>query len=1045
MENENQETTDNILNNSSPNLLLRDDSSEKDDIEEELETKIISRQIKATRTTAYEALRLTEQKDLNYDLIRFDMTFQSSEDKYFWRVYHTPKEVRKHIKKLVERISKNEILLLNNKPIDPVIIQIRHDNDVLNYLQNVTDFYLQLFEEPNLWVDPFFVNFFNIGGNSFLKQNAGIKPFEGWVEKKVDKHCCRKFFTCLCPFWELICFKRYNKRWIVLNIDNLFYLNDSMEKEGKIVYFFDKDMKVERDGKDCLTVKNSSMNLHLKFDTFFERELWREELEIRKHNMSMLSKFNRYEAYTTAKRYNLCQWFCDGKSYYDDLYEKIMAAEKCIYITDWWMSPEVFLKRPVDTKIYLDMKEKKIISKDLGDKMSRLMDILDYKARQGVKIYILIYYEVSIAVTLNSSHTLNMFKSLSPNIKVTRSPSGEGTLLWSHHEKLVVIDNIIGYVGGLDLCWGRFDFRSHPIYEAPNPEGIYYFPFIDYSNARICDFSEVQNYTKESVSRQDNLHMPWHDVHARIIGPAVADILRHFIERWNHANFADRKEKGITSMHQGSSFSQNKYNFWNKFSEILRKKGVAMEQKKSAEIMNNPLNKLESKETINIEQNKIGAEEDKKLQEEFLKGKRQIDEDHLFEKVDSKNIDENGEIKTSKRPAFYDKLVKSIAETGNRAMAINFEEQIANDELYKKYFETGSITSSVQVLRSSSGWSAGIKTTEKSILKAYYDLIQNAKHYIYIENQFFISKAWTEEEKSECPYSISDIVKNEIALYLRRRVEKAYMNKENFKIYVFLPLLPGFDGEPENSRTLQIIMKHTYASICRNYGLSIIESLRKVMGENWKNYIGFYSLRNHGLVNNVPRTEILYIHSKLMIIDDTKVLIGSANINDRSMLGKRDSEFAVIIKENKALINKKNNKNFIMNGKVYRAAHFATLFRKSLMAEHLGLDENDPILDDPVDCKLFNLIISRARNNTSIYSSLFKCYPDDAFLKYNDIKNAKKLKEKENPEVFLQNYLKYKDNIVGHIVEFPLLFLEGEALGRIYFTKENLVPEYNFT
>ena len=102
-----------------------------------------------------------------------------------------------------------------------------------------------------------------------------------------------------------------------------------------------------------------------------------------------------------------------------------MPAEKCIYITDWWMSPEVFLKRPVDTKIYLDMKEKKIISKDLGDKMSRLMDILDYKARQGVKIYILIYYEVSIAVTLNSSHTLNMFKSLSPNIKVTRSPSGD--------------------------------------------------------------------------------------------------------------------------------------------------------------------------------------------------------------------------------------------------------------------------------------------------------------------------------------------------------------------------------------------------------------------------------------------------------------------------------------------------------------------------------------------------------------------------------------------------------------------------------------------
>ena len=116
-------------------------------------------------------------------------------------------------------------------------------------------------------------------------------------------------------------------------------------------------------------------------------------------------------------------------------------------------------------------------------------------------------------------------------------------------------------------------------------------------------------------------------------------------------------------------------------------------------------------------------------------------------------------------------------------MAIDAEEEIANDELFKKYFVAGSVTSSVQVLRSSAEWSAGLKKTENSILKAYYDLIENAKHYIYIENQFFISKAWTEKEKEDCPHSISDIVKNEIALYLRRRVEKAYLNKENFKIF----------------------------------------------------------------------------------------------------------------------------------------------------------------------------------------------------------------------------------------------------------------------
>ena len=32
-----------------------------------------------------------------------------------------------------------------------------------------------------------------------------------------------------------------------------------------------------------------------------------------------------------------------------------------------------------------------------------------------------------------------------------------------------------------------------------------------------------------------------------------------------------------------------------------------------------------------------------------------------------------------------------------------------------------------------------------------------------------------------------------------------------------------------------------------------------------------------------------------MIIDDEVVVLGSANINDRSMLGTRDSEIAVIV------------------------------------------------------------------------------------------------------------------------------------------------------
>jgi phospholipase D1/2 len=46
-----------------------------------------------------------------------------------------------------------------------------------------------------------------------------------------------------------------------------------------------------------------------------------------------------------------------------------------------------------------------------------------------------------------------------------------------------------------------------------------------------------------------------------------------------------------------------------------------------------------------------------------------------------------------------------------------------------------------------------------------------------------------------------------------------------------------------------------------------------------------------------PATEQVYIHSKLMLVDDNVALVGSANINDRSLLGHRDSELATVIED----------------------------------------------------------------------------------------------------------------------------------------------------
>lgn len=53
---------------------------------------------------------------------------------------------------------------------------------------------------------------------------------------------------------------------------------------------------------------------------------------------------------------------------------------------------------------------------------------------------------------------------------------------------------------------------------------------------------------------------------------------------------------------------------------------------------------------------------------------------------------------------------------------------------------------------------------------------------------------------------------------------------------------------------------------------------------------------------------MIYIHSKLMIVDDNYMICGSANINDRSMMGNRDSEIAVVIEDKEKILTQLNYK-----------------------------------------------------------------------------------------------------------------------------------------
>ena len=1062
--------------------------------------KIEKKSIDIEKTTAAEVLNQTklEPKD-NLNLLKFNLCFLVKKE-YKWTVYHTPEEVQKLLKKIYKSIKydENAVKLVDMSSLEK--IKEYNDEQVLNSIDIIKNQFNDLLQSEYFNNNLLINEFLNIGSTSFSQYNNGIKPYEGWAMKKADPHCLRRAFGYICFCLECCIFKKYNQRWIVLKDDMITYSNLSDSPGGKHVYFFDEEIKARKVGKLTIKIINLSRVLELKFKSYFERELWKQELDKRISNFKNVIKFNQYKAYTNEKINNYAQWFIDGRDYFNDLYEKLLDAKKSIFITDWWMSPEVWLKRPVTETDYTSFFKK--------NNMTRLMDVLEYKAKEGVKIYILLYYECSIAIKLNSKHTQDTLEKLNKNIVVTRHPTDKLDLLWSHHEKLVIIDQVIGYVGGLDLCWGRYDTNEHPIYEAPNSEKKYYYPFIDYSNARICDFVNVENYLIESVPRDSCLRMPWHDVHMRLIGPVVNDISRHFIERWNHARFDDRSKSSLT-------IKNNSHVVMSKRRSVLKKDGflnsiiesvIKMEQdkidspKKKQEMpkkitsveddddsfsidvdvnddikigptpvfdtKDNALknltnhNKLENKifrpkpkNSFNLNvagytrqwKTQKSDKESKEVQEKFdtIKKKWMENLNDLYEDIVPVRKELKNQIisipvpdQKKNKKGFYSDLIAKLKKNKSNWFKdlynVNEIETIIND----KYVRKGSISSTVQVLRSVGEWSMGLKVPENSILKAYYQLIDNAKHYLFIENQFFISRSFNEDNNNK-----QYLVENKIALHIVNRILKAYRNKEKFRVYIFIPLMPGFAGEPEKSGTLQIILKYTFETICRNNGLSIIEQLVEEMepnGDHWEDYIAFFSLRNHALVNGIPKTELIYIHSKLMIVDDCYVICGSANINDRSMKGPRDSEFCALIKEKRTEI-------ISINGKKFKTAKFASSLRKALLSEHLGINKHDSRLIDPTSDELHKLIWETARNNTDLYRKIFMCYPDDLYTKFAMIPNKNSVQNKAQEYSLKKNYEEKKNQIVGHIVEFPLHFLEEEQLGISFFSKENLVPERNFT
>lgn len=250
-----------------------------------------------------------------------------------------------------------------------------------------------------------------------------------------------------------------------------------------------------------IIVVNNNRKLRIKARDHFEWRAWLKAFD-RAMKKSVWGPYSerKFGSFAPQRKNNYVKHFIDGKGYFSTLHAELLKAEREVFITDWWLTPELYLKRPVSFDMEGDMEK------------YRLDVTLKELAEKDVKIFVLVWKEVELAGLYNAStHVKNSLMKLHKNIKVIRHPR-MFISMWSHHEKIVVIDQNIAFLGGLDICMGRWDTPQHPLKDLKDKNGKCYFPGLDYSNSRVSDFTNVAKYQNESIDRLTQPRMPWHDV-----------------------------------------------------------------------------------------------------------------------------------------------------------------------------------------------------------------------------------------------------------------------------------------------------------------------------------------------------------------------------------------------------------------------------------------------------------------------------------------------------------------------------------------------------
>ncbi|HWD70276.1 MAG TPA: phosphatidylserine/phosphatidylglycerophosphate/cardiolipin synthase family protein [Solirubrobacteraceae bacterium] len=165
----------------------------------------------------------------------------------------------------------------------------------------------------------------------------------------------------------------------------------------------------------------------------------------------------------------------DGADAFTALAEAIASAERSIWVTGWHIAPDFELVRGEQ-------------SASIGALLAGAAERIDVRvlvwAGAPVPLFHPTRAEVAAAVS-----------ELTRSTRIRCEPDPREHPFHCHHEKTVVIDGRIAFVGGIDItdfAGDRYDTSLHPA----------------------------------------RWRMGWHDASTRLQGPAVADVAAHFALRW---------------------------------------------------------------------------------------------------------------------------------------------------------------------------------------------------------------------------------------------------------------------------------------------------------------------------------------------------------------------------------------------------------------------------------------------------------------------------------------------------------------------------------